>query len=44
MSMNAKPIRTLRELEFNKQAVQVLKTSGLPLAQVARELGTTQPS
>lgn len=44
MFMNAKPIRTLRELEFNKQAVQVLKTSGLPLAQVARELGTTQPS
>lgn len=39
MSTNAKPKRTLHDLEFKKQTVQLLNTSGRPLAQVARELG-----
>ena len=39
MSMEPKPKRTQHDLEFKKQAVQLLNTSGRPLAQVARELG-----
>jgi transposase len=39
MSTNAKPKRIRHDLEFKKQAVQLLNTSGQPLAQVARELG-----
>ena len=39
MSTNLKPKRTRHDLEFKKQAVQLLNTSGRPLAQVARELG-----
>jgi transposase len=30
---------TVHDLEFKKQAVQMLNTSGRPLTQVARELG-----
>ncbi len=39
MSTNSKPKRTLHDLEFGKQTVRLLNTSGRPLAQVARELG-----
>ncbi len=39
MSTEAKAKRTKPDLEFRKQAVQLLHTSGKPLAQVARELG-----
>jgi len=39
MSTNSKPKRVTHDLEFKKQAVQLLNTSGRPLAQVARELG-----
>ena len=39
MSTNTKPKRTAHDLEFKKQAVQLLNTSGRPLAQIARELG-----
>ena len=39
MSTNPKPKRTVHDLEFKKQAVQLLNTGGRPLAQVARELG-----
>ncbi len=39
MSTNEKPKRIPHDLEFKKQAVQLLNTSGRPLAQVARELG-----
>ena len=39
MSTNEKPKRITHDLEFKKQAVQLLNTSGRPLAQVARELG-----
>lgn len=39
MSTNSKPIRSTHDLEFKKQAVQLLNTSGRPLAQIARELG-----
>jgi transposase len=39
MSTNPKPKRALHDLEFKKQAVQLLNTSGRPMAQVARELG-----
>lgn len=39
MSTNTKPKRTVHDLEFKKQAVQLLNTSGRPLSQVARELG-----
>lgn len=39
MSPHAKPKRTLHDPEFKQQAVQLLNTSGRPLAQVARELG-----
>ena len=39
MSTNTKPKRTVHDLEFKQQAVQLLNTSGRPLAQVARELG-----
>lgn len=39
MSTNEKPKRVAHDLQFKKQAVQLLNTSGRPLAQVARELG-----
>jgi len=39
MSTNPKAKRIRHDLEFKKQAVQLLNTSGRPLAQVARELG-----
>jgi len=39
MSSTDKPKRPRHDLEFKKQAVQLLNTSGRPLAQVARELG-----
>jgi transposase len=39
MSTPTKPQRRVHDLEFKKQAVQLLNTSGRPLAQVARELG-----
>ena len=39
MSTEPKPKRIKHDLEFKKQAVQVLHTSGKPLSQVARELG-----
>ena len=39
MSTHTKPKRTTHDLEFKKQAVQLLNTSGRPLAQIARELG-----
>ena len=39
MSTESKPKRAVHDLEFKKQAVQMLNTSGRPLAQIARELG-----
>lgn len=39
MSTNTKSKRTTHDLEFKKQAVQLLNTNGRPLAQIARELG-----
>lgn len=39
MSTEAKHKAIKHDLEFKKQAVQLLNTSGRPLAQVARELG-----
>jgi transposase len=39
MSTNTKPKRIRHDVEFKKQAVHLLNTSGRPLAQVARELG-----
>jgi transposase len=39
MSTNTRPKRTTHDLEFKKQAVQLLNTSGRPLTQIARELG-----
>jgi transposase len=39
MSTTKKTSRKLYDPEFQKQAVQLLHTSGRPLAQVARELG-----
>ena len=39
MSTEPKPKQIRHDLEFKKQAVQLLNTSGRPLAQVARELG-----
>lgn len=39
MSTNEKSKRVPHDLQFKKQAVQLLNTSGRPLAQVARELG-----
>ena len=39
MSNESKPKRIAHDLEFKQQAVQMLNTSGRPLAQVARELG-----
>jgi transposase-like protein len=39
MSTNTQSKRIKHNLEFKKQAVQLLNTSGQPLAQVARELG-----
>ena len=43
MSTNAKTKseRQTYDLEFKKEAVQLLHTSGRPLAQIARELGVT---
>ena len=39
MSTQPKSDRKTYDLEFKKQAVQLLITSGRPLAQIARELG-----
>ena len=39
MSINTKSKRTTHDLEFKQQAVQLLNTTGRPLAQIARELG-----
>jgi|SRR5215204_4255352 len=39
MSTNTKATHKTYDLEFKKQAVQLLNTSGRPLAQIARELG-----
>lgn len=39
MSNEPKAKRIAHDLEFKKQAVQMLNTSGRPVAQVARELG-----
>jgi len=39
MSTEAKHKPVKHDLEFKKQAVQMLNTSGRPLAQVAREFG-----
>jgi transposase len=39
MSITTKTKRTTHDPEFKKQAVQLLHTSGRPLAQIARELG-----
>ena len=39
MSAKTKTIRKLYDPEFKKQAVQLLLSSGRPLAQIARELG-----
>jgi transposase len=39
MSTNPKPHRKTYDLEFKKQAVQLVITSGRPLTQIARELG-----
>jgi transposase len=39
MSTDAKHKPIKHDLEFKKQAVQLLMTSGRPVAQVARELG-----
>jgi len=41
MSTNAKPIRRAYDVEFKKQAVQMVLTSGRPLTQIARELGVS---
>jgi transposase len=39
MSTTTKTNRKVYDPEFQKQAVQLLHTSGRPLAQIARELG-----
>lgn len=39
MSNEPKAKRIAHDLEFKKQVVQMLNTSGRPVAQVARELG-----
>jgi transposase len=39
MSTNTQTKRIKHDLEFKKQAVQLLNTSGQPLTQIARELG-----
>jgi len=39
MSTTTKTNRKVYDPEFKKQAVQLLHTSGRPLAQIARELG-----
>ena len=39
MSINTKSTPKSYDLEFKKQAVQLLNTSGRPLAHIARELG-----
>jgi len=36
---NTEPKRTTHDLEFKKQAVQLVNSSGKPLAAIARELG-----
>jgi transposase len=36
---NTEPKRTTRDLEFKTQAVQLVNSSGKPLAAIARELG-----
>ena len=41
MSTNPKPSRKTYDVEFKKQAVQLLISSGRPLTQIARELGVT---
>ena len=41
MSTTNKSSSKVYDLEFKKQAVQLLHTSGRPMAQVARELGLT---
>jgi len=41
MSTKAKPNRKTYDQEFKKQAVQLVITSGRPLAQIARELGVS---
>jgi hypothetical protein len=38
-AINPKSKTTQRDPQFKKQAVQMLNTSGKPLAQVARDLG-----
>ena len=39
MSTKTEPNRKTYDLEFKKQAVQLVITSGRPLTQIARELG-----
>lgn len=41
MSTKSKSIRKTYDLEFKKQAVQLVITSGRPLTQLARELGVS---
>jgi transposase len=41
MSTKIKSIRKTYDLEFKKQAVQLVLTSGRPLTQIARELGVS---
>src|ERR1039458_3931530 len=41
MSTKIKPTRKTYDPEFKKQAVQLVITSGRPLAQIARELGVS---
>jgi transposase len=41
MSMKIKPTRKTYDLEFKKQAVQLVVASGRPLTQIARELGVS---
>ena len=41
MSTKTKPIRKTYDLEFKKQAVQLVITRGRPLTQIARELGVS---
>jgi len=41
MSTNTKSTRKTYDLEFKKQAVQLVITSGRPLTQIGRELGVS---
>jgi transposase len=41
MSTKIKPLRKTYDVEFKKQAVQLVITSGRPLTQIARELGVS---